>query len=172
MLQARCCPPLRQQRQRYSTPISWDFNSGVCYTMKIPIVKIKVTGAESKIAIAESKITIAESNHDISRLTSKENLISAAVGTHRSWVSLQFWKKEYKYNGVYTENRAQELCESRGGRPGLLSLMSLRFLWTWSNTSTTTLRAHSKTRFLAGNLLSKKEGCCKPLLEVCIESKK
>ena len=27
-------------------------------------------------------------------------------------------------------NRAQELCESRGGRPGLLSLISLWFLWT------------------------------------------
>ena len=40
--------------------------------MKIPIAKIKVTGAESKI-------TIAESNHDISRLSSKENLISSAV---------------------------------------------------------------------------------------------
>ena len=26
--------------------------------------------------------------------------------------------------------RAHELCESRGGRPGLLSLISLRFLWT------------------------------------------
>ena len=26
--------------------------------------------------------------------------------------------------------RAQELCESRGGRPGLQSLISLRFLWT------------------------------------------
>ena len=25
--------------------------------------------------------------------------------------------------------RAQELCESRGGRPGLPSLISLRFLW-------------------------------------------
>ena len=47
--------------------------------MKIPIAKIKVTGAESKITIAESKITIAESNHDISRLSSKENLISTAV---------------------------------------------------------------------------------------------
>ena len=32
--------------------------------------------------------------------------------------------------------RARELCESRGGRPGLPSLISLRFLWTWSNTST------------------------------------
>ena len=27
-------------------------------------------------------------------------------------------------------NRAQELCESRGGSPGLPSLISLRFLWT------------------------------------------
>ena len=27
-------------------------------------------------------------------------------------------------------DRAQELCESRGGRPGLLSLISLRFMWT------------------------------------------
>ena len=26
--------------------------------------------------------------------------------------------------------RAQELCESRGDRPGLPSLISLRFLWT------------------------------------------
>ena len=26
--------------------------------------------------------------------------------------------------------RAQELCESRGGRPGPLSLIYLRFLWT------------------------------------------
>ena len=31
-------------------------------------------------------------------------------------------------------NRAQELCESRGGRPGLPSLISLRFLWTKSST--------------------------------------
>ena len=28
------------------------------------------------------------------------------------------------------QDRAQELCESRGGRPGLPSLISLRFLWT------------------------------------------
>ena len=33
-------------------------------------------------------------------------------------------------------NRAQELCESRGGRPGLPSVINLRFLWTESNTST------------------------------------
>ena len=26
--------------------------------------------------------------------------------------------------------RAQEMCESRGGRPGLLSLINLWFLWT------------------------------------------
>ena len=26
--------------------------------------------------------------------------------------------------------RAQELCKSRGGRPGLPSLISLRFVWT------------------------------------------
>ena len=29
-----------------------------------------------------------------------------------------------------TLNRAQELCESPGGRPGLPSLISQRFLWT------------------------------------------
>ena len=100
--------------------------------MKVPIAKLKITTAESKTTIAESKITIAESNHDISSFPSKENLISATVVPQRCWISLQFWreKKEYKYNGVYTENRAQELCESRGGRPGLPSLISLRFLWT------------------------------------------
>ena len=36
----------------------------------------------------------------------------------------------------WTELRAQELYESRGGRPGLPSLINLRFLWTQSNTST------------------------------------
>ena len=28
------------------------------------------------------------------------------------------------------QDRAQEVCESRGGRPGLSSLINLRFLWT------------------------------------------
>ena len=43
----------------------------------------------------------------------------------------------YKNNRrMLFEFRAQELCESRGGRPGLPSLISLRFLWTLSNTST------------------------------------
>ena len=28
------------------------------------------------------------------------------------------------------DGRAEKLCESRGGRPGLPSLISLRFLWT------------------------------------------
>ena len=31
---------------------------------------------------------------------------------------------------ILVPDRAQELCESRGGRPGLPSLISLRFLWT------------------------------------------
>ena len=30
---------------------------------------------------------------------------------------------------IITLFRAQELCESRSGRPGLPSLISLRFLW-------------------------------------------
>ena len=30
----------------------------------------------------------------------------------------------------YGVPRAQELCESQGGRPGLPSLISLLFLWT------------------------------------------
>ena len=35
-------------------------------------------------------------------------------------------------SGMVNRNviRVQELCESRGGRPGLPSLISLRFLWT------------------------------------------
>ena len=33
------------------------------------------------------------------------------------------------YTGT-TTIRAQELCESRSGRPGLPSLINLRFLWT------------------------------------------
>ena len=41
------------------------------------------------------------------------------------------WKDLYKLEGLDLGFvRAQELCESRGGRPGLPSLISLRFLWT------------------------------------------
>ena len=35
----------------------------------------------------------------------------------------------------YDLHSALELCESRGGHPGLPSLISLRFLWMYSNTS-------------------------------------
>ena len=34
-----------------------------------------------------------------------------------------------KVSDTLTGFRVQELCESRGGRPGLPSLISLRFLW-------------------------------------------
>ena len=34
-------------------------------------------------------------------------------------------------------SRGQELCESPGGRPGLPSLISLRFVWTESNSQAT-----------------------------------
>ena len=34
------------------------------------------------------------------------------------------------YWALYRSELAQELCESRGGHPGLPSLISLRFLWT------------------------------------------
>ena len=35
-----------------------------------------------------------------------------------------------KRSHAVQRDRAQELCKSRGGRPGLPSLISLRFLWT------------------------------------------
>ena len=38
---------------------------------------------------------------------------------------------DVKQHSTNTEKvRAQELCERRGGRPGLPSLINLRFLWT------------------------------------------
>ena len=36
----------------------------------------------------------------------------------------------YKEQRGLENSKAQELCESRGGRPGLPSLISLWFLWT------------------------------------------
>ena len=41
-------------------------------------------------------------------------------------------KTSYTFTGLVcdSDDRAQEVCESRGGRPGLPSLISLRFLWT------------------------------------------
>ena len=51
--------------------------------------------------------------------------------------------------------RAQELCESRGGRPGLPYLINLRFLRMWSNTSTNQFYAHFAPReFHLRNVLS------------------
>ena len=35
----------------------------------------------------------------------------------------------FSYIVYFVRGRAQELCESGGGRPGLPSLISLRFLW-------------------------------------------
>ena len=41
------------------------------------------------------------------------------------------WRRHGKgTHSLHGPLRAQELCESRGGRPGLPSLISLRFLWT------------------------------------------
>ena len=46
--------------------------------------------------------------------------------------------REFKAQpGFSCKFRAQELCESRGGRPGLPSPINLRFLWMLSNTSAT-----------------------------------
>ena len=42
--------------------------------------------------------------------------------SERLWINCSFL--------LAGRDRAQELCESRGGRPGLPSLISLRFLWT------------------------------------------
>ena len=39
-------------------------------------------------------------------------------------------KKKEEEEDEEEEVRAQELCESRGGRPGLPSLINIRFLWT------------------------------------------
>ena len=45
--------------------------------------------------------------------------------------------REFKAQpGFSCKLRPQELCESRGGRPGLPSPINLRFLWMLSNTST------------------------------------
>ena len=58
--------------------------------------------------------------------------VGVHVESHASVVSL-LESGEQRHIKVIHNNissRAQELCESRGGRPGLPSLISLRFLWT------------------------------------------
>ena len=49
------------------------------------------------------------------------------LGPHSISHSSPVPNKPYGFCG---RDRAQEQCESRGGRPGLPSLTSLRFLWT------------------------------------------
>ena len=50
----------------------------------------------------------------------------------------------FKAVGCMCTIRALELCESRGGRPGLPSLIILRFLWTLSNTQPTRTGQNSR----------------------------
>ena len=47
-------------------------------------------------------------------------------------------------------SRAQELCESGGGRPGLPSLINLRLLWTESNTSSCVQEGEEEEDGVAG----------------------
>ena len=50
------------------------------------------------------------------------------------WVGTSIWARlprlPFQPRACCLPIRAQELYESRGGRPGLPSLISLRFLWT------------------------------------------
>ena len=61
---------------------------------------------------------------------------SDCMGTRAQYTSLftQLLGSSNWYNTLsraqWASRAAQELCESRGGRPGLPSLISLRFLWT------------------------------------------
>ena len=49
----------------------------------------------------------------------------------RTRATLSSYRQTLKGAQVHAvQFRAQELCESRSGRPGLPSLISLRFLWT------------------------------------------
>ena len=51
---------------------------------------------------------------------------------HRKYTTLVDIQKHAikSYSLMQNHIRAQELCESRGGRPGLPSLINLQFLWT------------------------------------------
>ena len=59
--------------------------------------------------------------------------------------------------------RAQELCENRGGGPGFPSLISLRFLWTWSITWTSWFSLH----VTAGRCSNYLNSACSPACLVC-----
>ena len=48
-----------------------------------------------------------------------------ALGTHGFWSPAIFTRREWSCQYLPDLSRAQELCESRGGRPGLPSLISL-----------------------------------------------
>ena len=52
------------------------------------------------------------------------------VESDASAVSLLESGDQCYIKAVNNTGRVQELCESRDGRPGLPSLISLRFLWT------------------------------------------
>ena len=70
-------------------------------------------------------------DNDMTRLNSWEPEWKDELPPRRYWLgprSQEVPPRRRRF--LMLHSRAQELCESRGGRPGLPSLISLRFLWT------------------------------------------
>ena len=74
--------------------------------------------------ITAPKSSHKQDNKDLSRL----RYLSTGVRVNTRYINS---------TGATPSSGAQDLCESRGGRPGFPSLISLRFLWTYSNTQPT-----------------------------------
>ena len=70
-------------------------------------------------------------DNDMTRLNSWEPEWKDELSPRRYWLgprSQEVQPRRRRF--LMLHSRAQELCESPGGRPGLPSLISLRFLWT------------------------------------------
>ena len=95
----------------------------------IPFEDREPTGAKSGL------LTLDSSSHKVCQPSRRHfsnlcdicnyKVVKAVTDTldnHCNWLDTQL--------SMDTITRAQELCESQGGHPGLPSLISLRFLWT------------------------------------------
>ena len=83
-----------------------------------------------------SSVLLAAVEHfpcNVTQIKSRKKTLPWPEFRHGAWTALHlafaYLDRRLFHTDVETRDRAQEVCESRGGRPGLPSLINLRFLW-------------------------------------------
>ena len=97
--------PVPSSQERCGKPVL-----GVCFPMSLPSLSVSLLSTPPLSVSLLSLLSLSVSPLCLPPISVSPKIINTEM--------------------AHLHFRAQELCESRGGRPGLQSLISLRFLWT------------------------------------------